>query len=204
MRFELPPLPYAKDALAPHLGAETLDLHYEKHHRGYLKKLRKAIDGTPQADEDLETIIRKSEGAVFNDAAQVWNHTFYWNSMHPKGGGAPRGEIRSAIETAFTSFDAFRKEVVEKAKAQFGSGYVWVCRRPRDGQVIVYATHDAHNPLLDDLVPLVTADLWEHAYYLDYHNERARYVETFLEHLINWDFAQENWKRAGERVRRSA
>jgi Fe-Mn family superoxide dismutase len=204
MKFELPTLPYAKDALEPHIGAETLEYHYEKHHRGYLRKLQKAIEGSRQGDRDLEAIVRTSEGAVFNNAAQVWNHTFYWRSMRPKGGGSPGRELTAALESAFGSMEAFRSKFVETATAQFGSGYVWLCRRPRDGRVIVYATHDAHNPLVDDLQPLLTADLWEHAYYLDYRNERGRYVQTFLEHLVDWDFAQRNWEQGAEKVRRSA
>jgi superoxide dismutase, Fe-Mn family len=204
MKFELPPLPYEKDELEPHIGAETLEYHYEKHHRGYLKKLQKAIEGTPQAGQDLDAIVRGSEGSVFDNAAQVWNHTFYWRSMRPQGGGEPGKAMRAALEAAFGSMDAFRSKFIEVAKGQFGSGYVWLCRRPRDGRLLVYATHDAHNPLVDDLQPLLTADLWEHAYYLDYRNDRGRYVQTFLDHVVDWNFAQRNWERGAEKLRRSA
>jgi Fe-Mn family superoxide dismutase len=191
MKFELAPLPYPKDALAPHLGAETLDYHYEKHHRGYLKKLQKLIGDTPLAKEDLEEIIQTTDGPIFNNAAQVWNHDFYWRSMKPRGGGEPPRDLRADLERAFGSLETFKKKVVDAAVAQFGSGYVWLYAS-FDGRLAVRATHDAMNPLLDGVMPLLTIDLWEHAYYLDYHNERERYVQTFLDHLANWEFAREN------------
>jgi Fe-Mn family superoxide dismutase len=190
MRFELPPLPYPKDALAPHLGAETLEYHYEKHHRGYLKKLQSLIADTPMAAMELEEIVATSDGKVFNNAAQVWNHNFYWRCMKPRGGGEPPKTLRADLERAFGSLDGFKKKVVDAAVAQFGSGYVWLYAG-FDGRLAIRATHDAMDPLLDGVMPLLTIDLWEHSYYLDYHNERERYVQTFVDHLANWDFVVE-------------
>ena len=180
MRFEVPPLPYPKDALSPHIGAETLEFHYEKHHKGYMKKLKGLIENTPLAAKDLEEIIETSDGAIFNNAAQVWNHNFYWRSMSPRGGGAPPASLSGDLDRAFGSLDGFKKKVVQAAVNQFGSGYVWLYSQ-FDGRLAVRATHDAMNPLLDGVMPLLTIDLWEHGYYLDYHNERERYVQTVLE-----------------------
>ena len=190
MRFEVPPLPYPKDALAPHIGAETLEFHYEKHHKGYMKKLKGLIENTPLAAKDLEEIIETSDGAIFNNAAQVWNHDFYWRSMSPRGGGDPPASLRGDLDRAFGSLDGFKKKVVQAAVNQFGSGYVWLYSQ-FDGRLAVRATHDAMNPLLDGVMPLFTIDLWEHGYYLDYHNERERYVQTVLDHLIDWNFVAE-------------
>ena len=199
MQFTLPPLPYAKDGLEPYLGAETLEYHYEKHHRGYLKKLESLIEGTPLASKPLEEIIGTADGPVFNNAAQVWNHTFYWRSMRPGGGGDPRGALRSDLERAFGSMNGFRKHFVETATAVFGTGYVWL-HDGADGRLVVRGMEDADNPLIDGIVPLLGIDLWEHAYYLDYRNERERYVATFLDHLVDWDMVAEG----RERLRRSA
>jgi Fe-Mn family superoxide dismutase len=188
--------------LAPYLGAETLEYHYEKHHRGYLKKLQELIGNTPLAARDLEEIILESDGPVFNNAAQVWNHDFYWRSMKPRGGGDPPRALRGDLEKAFGSMEAFKKKVVDAAVAQFGSGYVWLYSG-FDGRLSARSTHDAKNPLLDGVMPLLAIDLWEHSYYLDYHNERARYVQTFLDHLANWDFVlegREQLRRGGSRV----
>ena len=202
MKFELPPLPYAKDALAPHLGAETLEYHYEKHHRAYLQKLEKLLAGKPLAERSLVEIVRESDGAVFNNAAQVWNHTFYWSSMAPKGGGTPGGVVKSAIDSAFGSFDRFRKQFVEAAVGVFGTGWTWLVQE-RDGRLAIRCTEDANTPLRDaTTTPLLTCDVWEHAYYLDYRHERPRYVETFLDRLANWAFVAENLEPA--RARRSA
>jgi Fe-Mn family superoxide dismutase len=187
MRFELPPLPYAKDALEPHLGAETLEYHYEKHHRGYLAKLKTLVGDGPLANEELEEIVATSDGAVFNNAAQVWNHTFYWRCMKPGGGGDPPKALRADLDRCFGSLEAFKKKVVDAAVTQFGSGYVWLYSS-FDGRLAVRSTHDAMNPLLDGVMPLLTIDVWEHAYYLDYRHEREEYVHTFLDHLANWDF----------------
>ena len=202
MKFELPPLPYAKDALEPHLGAETLEFHYEKHHRAYLTKLQKLLAGKPLAERSLVEIIRESDGAVFNNAAQVWNHTFYWNSMSPKGGGTPAGAVKSAIESAFGSFDRFRSQFVEAAVGVFGTGYVWLVQ-DRDGHLAIRGMEDANTPLkAGTATPILTCDVWEHAYYLDYRHERPKYVETFIDRLANWAFVAENLEPA--RARRSA
>jgi Fe-Mn family superoxide dismutase len=198
MKFELPPLPYAKDALAPHIGAETLEFHYGKHHQGYLDKLRKIVEGKPEAERSLEELIRSAgPGALFNNAAQVWNHTFYWQSMKPGGGGKPEGRMLEGIESAFGSFADFKQRFAEVATGQFGSGWAWLVRDTR-GRLRVLGTADAENPLQEGHLPLLTCDVWEHAYYLDYRNERARYVESFLDHLVHWEFAAENLARAGE------
>ncbi len=191
MKFEIPPLPYAKDALAPHVGAETVELHYEKHHKGYLDKLRKAIEGKPEADASLEDLIRTQHGDVFDNAAQVWNHTFYWMSMRPDGGGDPSAELRERLERAFGSVDAFRREFAGAANGEFGSGWAWLVQDAK-GRLSVRKSSDAENPLQRGLEPLLTIDVWEHAYYLDYRNERARYVEAFVDHLINWGFVASN------------
>ncbi len=197
MRFELPPLPYAKDALEPWLGAQTVTLHYEKHHRGYLKKLQKLTGGSPLADRTLEEIITSSDGTIFNNAAQVWNHDFYWRCMAPRNGGNPGDPpkaLRANIEASFGSLDAFKAKVVESSVAQFGSGYTWLYAG-FDGKLAVRTTHDAVNPLVDGVMPLLGIDLWEHAYYLDFHNERERYVQTFLDHLVDWRFVAEQRER---------
>jgi len=192
MKFELAPLPYAKDALEPHLGAETLTYHYEKHHRGYLEKLEKLLAGKPLAERALVEIIRESDGAVFNNAAQVWNHTFYWSSMTPKGGGTPGGVAKSAIESSFGSFDRFHRQFVEAAVGVFGTGWAWLVQE-RDGRIAIRSTEDARTPIQDGVTrPLLTCDVWEHAYYLDYQNRRADYVTAWLDHLVNWEFAEQN------------
>jgi superoxide dismutase, Fe-Mn family len=190
MRFEVPPLPYPKDALAPLIGAETLEYHYERHHKGYMKKLKGLIESSPLATKDLEEIVETSDGAIFNNAAQVWNHNFYWRSMSPRGGGEPPASLRGDLDRAFGSLDGFKKKVVQAAVNQFGSGYVWLYAQ-FDGRLAVRSTHDAMNPLLEGVMPLFTIDLWEHGYYLDYHNERERYVQTVLDHLIDWNFVVE-------------
>ena len=189
LKFELPSLPYAKDALEPHLSARTVHVHYEKHHRGYLAKLRQAIEDKPEADRELEEIIRSSDRGVFNLAAQVWNHGFYWNSLRPHGGGRPDGELLSKIQRSFGSFDDFKRAFAEAANGQFGSGWAWLLLDAH-GRLRVRSTPDAENPLGSGQRPLLTIDVWEHAYYLDYQNERAKYVEGVIDHLLDWDFAQ--------------
>lgn len=196
MRFVLEPLPYDKSALEPHISARTLEFHYEKHHRGYLNKLETAIGGKPQAEKSLVQIIRSSDGKIFNIAAQVWNHTFYWDSMSPSGGGKPSGALAEAIERDFGGVLDFRRKFAEIATGEFGSGWAWLVRTPQ-GKLRVLSTTDAETPITTADVPILTCDVWEHAYYLDYQNERAKYVEAFLDHLVNWDFAAENLKRAG-------
>ena len=190
MKFELPPLPYDKSALAPYVSARTLELHYEKHHRGYLKKLEKAIGGTPLAEKSLFDIIRESDGAVFNNAAQVWNHTFYWNSLKPQGGGQPTGAVATAIKESFGSYETFRKEFTEAATTQFGSGWAWLVKD--GGKLKVVKTPNAETPLTTSAKPIVTLDVWEHAYYIDYRNARPKFIDAYLDHLINWDFANSN------------
>jgi superoxide dismutase, Fe-Mn family len=190
-KFELPLLPYSKSALAPFLGAETLELHYEKHHRGYVDKLNKLVSGKPEAKLSLEELIVAATGDVFNNAAQVWNHNFYWLSMQPGGGGAPSQELAKRIDDAFGSYDEFRQQFSEAAIGEFGSGWAWLVKGV-DENLFVCKSNDAENPLQRDLVPLLTIDVWEHAYYLDYRNERPRYVENYLDHLLNWDFVATN------------
>ncbi len=194
MDFELKPLPYAKNALEPHLGSETLTLHHDKHHAGYLHKLEELIGGTPEAGDSLESILQTASGSVFDNAAQVWNHDFLWRSMAPEGGGEPEGDLADAIDKTFGSYAELRKAFLEAGAAHFGSGWLWLeCDQ---GRVQVTTTHDADLPLRHGRIALVTADLWEHAYYLDHRNDRARYLETFIDHLIDWEFAAANWTSA--------
>ena len=192
MRFELRELPYAIGELEPHLSARTLELHYERHHRGYLEKLRGLIEGTPHEAIELEDLVVSASGKIFNNAAQVWNHTFYWHSMAPDGGGQPSGRIDQAIGRSFGSFATFQKDFIAGALELFGSGYVWLTFDPEQERVAIEPMKDAESPLLNARVPLPGMDVWEHAYYLDYQNARQRYLETFLSHLANWRFANEN------------
>ena len=190
MAIELPPLPWAEDALAPHISAETLQYHYGKHHAAYVTKLNAAIEGTPDASKSLEEIVKSSSGGVFNNAAQVWNHTFYWNSMKPGGGGQPSGAVADAIQEAFGGYDAFRKAFADAAATQFGSGWAWLVKD--GGKLAIQKTANAETPLTGSATPLLTIDVWEHAYYIDYRNARPKYIDTFLDHLVNWDFANQN------------
>jgi len=193
MKFEVPSLPYAKDALAPHISERTVEIHYEKHHKGYMKKLDAALDATDaQRNATLEEIVKNSSGKVFNCAAQVWNHSFYWNSLSPKA-TQPSNELMAAIEASFDSFDALKTELKSVAAGEFGSGWGWLIRQNSTGKLAVTSTTDAENPLPDDITPLLTIDVWEHAYYLDYQNERGRYLDALIEHLLNWDFASQNF-----------
>ena len=189
MAIELPSLPWSNDALAPHISAETIDYHYGKHHAGYVKKLNAAIDGTELASKSLEEII-KAGGATFNNAAQVWNHTFYWHSMKPGGGGAPSGKIAEAIKGTFGSYDNFREAFSKAAATLFGSGWTWLIAD--GGKLSITQTKDAETPITGGATPLITLDVWEHAYYIDYRNARPDYIATFLDSLINWDFANQN------------
>ena len=192
MAFELPALPYAQDALEPHISAETLEYHYGKHHKGYVDKLNDLVEGTEFAGKSLEDIVKGSEGGVFNNAAQIWNHSFYWNCLSPGGGGAPGGELAQAIEAAFGSFDAFKKAFTESAVSNFGSSWTWLVKKA-DGAVAIVNTSNAATPLTDDgVTPLLTVDLWEHAYYIDYRNARPKYMEAFWA-LVNWEFASRNF-----------
>ena len=192
MAFELPPLPYAKDALEPHISKETLDYHYGKHHQAYVDNLNKLVEGTEHANSSLEDIIRSSSGGVFNNAAQVWNHTFYWNCMSPDGGGDPGGELKRAIEDAFGSVDSFRDKFSDSAKGNFGSGWTWLVQTPA-GKVELLNTSNAETPLTGPNRPLLTCDVWEHAYYIDYRNARPKYVEAFW-NLVNWAFVAKNMR----------
>ena len=196
MKFELPPLPYAKDALEPFISAKTLEVHYEDHHKGYLEKLQAAIEGTPEASKTLEEIIGNADGDVFNNAAQVWNHTFYWMSMKPGAGGEPTGPFCDAIKKSFGSFDAFQETYVEAATGLFGSGYVWLCADRSAEKLELKPLPDAENPLVAGGRPLVCTDLWEHSYYLDYQNGREKYVRAFLDQLVNWELAAANLEAA--------
>jgi len=196
MSSELPDLPYASDALEPHVSAKTLEFHYGKHHKGYVDKLNAAIEGTAYDNQPLEAIIKKAHEAgdtsVFNNAAQAWNHTFLWHSMSPNGGGEPTGGLADAINARFGNVAKFREAFKAAALGQFGSGWTWLVRTA-DGLDIV-STGNAHTPLTSGTVPLLTLDVWEHAYYLDYQNKRDAYVDAFLGELINWDFAAQNYK----------
>jgi Fe-Mn family superoxide dismutase len=195
MKFELPPLPYAKSALEPHLSARTLEFHYEKHHRGYLTKLEKAIGGKPEAERSLVDIIRSAQGPVFNNAAQLWNHSFYWDSLKPGGSAPPRGTLAQAIQRDLQGYDNFARKFAEVAASRFGSGWAWLVVDER-GKLDVVSTHDAETPIAGNSKPLIALDVWEHAYYLDYQNERRRYIQAFLEHLANWSFAEKNFASA--------
>jgi len=195
MAFTLPPLPYDKTALAPHISAETLEYHHGKHHNAYVTNLNKLIEGKPEASLSLEEIIKSSEGGIFNNAAQIWNHTFYWSSMKPNGGGLPTGDLAQAINRDFGSFEKFSEEITNAAITQFGSGWAWLV--VADGKLSVTKTPNADLPMKHGQTALLTIDVWEHAYYIDYRNLRPKYVETFLKSLANWDFAAENLKKAG-------
>lgn len=190
MKFELPPLPYAKNALAPHISEETLDFHYGKHHQAYMNNLKAALEGKPEANKSLEEIVAGSEGGVFNNSAQVWNHTFYWNSMKPGGGGAPTGEIAKMIERDFGGYDKFKEAFAKACVTQFGSGWGWLVED--GGKLAVMQTGNADLPLKHKKKALLTCDVWEHAYYIDYRNERDRYVKALIEQRLNWEFAERN------------
>ena len=196
MPFTLPPLPYAETALEPVISAETVEYHYGKHHQAYVTNLNGLLESSPLADATLEQVIREAEpGAVFNNAAQIWNHTFYWNSMHPEGGGKPTGALADAIDAGFGSFDAFQQAFAGAAKTVFGSGWTWLVAQP-DGTLTIDQTSNADLPLKRGRRALLTLDVWEHAYYIDYRNDRAAYVDKWLERLVNWEFATANYSAA--------
>jgi Fe-Mn family superoxide dismutase len=199
MAFELPNLPYEQNALEPHISANTLSFHHGKHHAGYVNNLNNLIKDTDLADKSLEEIIKATAGdaskaGIFNNAAQVWNHTFYWHSMKPNGGGTPTGALAAKIEADFGSFDAFKEQFKTAGTTQFGSGWAWLVLE--NGKLKVTKTLNAENPLHQGQIPLLTMDVWEHAYYLDYQNRRPDYAQTFLDRLVNWDFAAENYAKA--------
>lgn len=198
MAFTLPDLPYAKDALAPHISAETLDFHHGKHHKAYVDKANSLIAGTDMEGMDLEAVIKKSWSdknmGVFNNAAQIWNHTFYWHSMTPNGGGAPTGAVADAITASFGSYEKFVEAFKDAGATQFGSGWAWLVKA--GGKLEVRKTPNAETPITDGATPLLTMDVWEHAYYIDFRNSRPNYMDVFLGHLVNWDFANENLAKA--------
>ncbi len=190
MEHTLPPLPYAKDALQPTMSAETLEYHYGKHHQAYVTNLNNLIKGTEYEDMPLEEIIKKSQGGVFNNSAQVWNHTFFWNCMTPNGGGAPTGPVADAINAKWGSFDKFKEEFQKSAVGNFGSGWTWLVKKT-DGTVDIVNTSNAATPLTTENKALLTVDVWEHAYYIDYRNARPKFVESWW-NIVNWDFVNQN------------
>lgn len=192
MPFELPKLPYALNALAPYISEETLQYHYGKHHQAYVNKLNTLIENTPFKDMSLEEIIKNSSGPIFNNAAQVWNHTFYWHCMQPNGGGEPTGALAEAINKSFGSFAEFKEKMSAASVNQFGSGWGWLVKNS-DGTLEVYGTANAENPMVKGQTALLTCDVWEHAYYIDTRNDRPKYVENFWQ-LVNWDFVSQNFQ----------
>ncbi len=192
MAIELPALPYDRTALEPHISGETIDYHYGKHHKAYVDNLNGLIAGTEFEKMDLVEIVKKSQGGMFNNAAQVWNHTFYWNCMKPNGGGEPTGKLAEGINKAFGDFATFKQQFTDTAIKTFGSGWAWLVQR-KDGSLALVSTSNAATPLTGDDTPLMTCDVWEHAYYIDYRNLRAKYMENFWS-LVNWDFIAGNMK----------
>jgi Fe-Mn family superoxide dismutase len=194
MAFELPALPYEINALEPHISQETLEFHHGKHHNTYVQKLNGLIEGTDLENKSLEEIVKTSEGGVFNNAAQIWNHTFYWNSLSPNGGGQPTGALADAINAAFGSFEEFQAKFNDKAVNNFGSSWTWLVKKA-DGSLDIVNTSNAGTPITEEgVTPLITVDLWEHAYYIDYRNVRPEYLKGFWA-LVNWDFAAENFAK---------
>ena len=194
MAFELPPLPYAKDALQPVISAETFDYHHGKHHAAYVTNLNAAIANTPNEKKSLEEIILSADGPLFNNAAQTWNHTFFWHCLKPKGGGKPSGDVGAAIDRDFGGFDKFREQFVQTAVKQFGSGWAWLV--VEGGKLKITSTSNADLPMKHGQTALFTVDVWEHAYYIDYRNARPKFVEAVVDSVANWDFVAENLKKA--------
>jgi Fe-Mn family superoxide dismutase len=192
MEHKLPELPYAMDALAPHISQETLEYHYGKHHQTYVTNLNNLIKGTEFEDSSLEDIIMKSSGGLFNNAAQIWNHTFYWNCLSPNGGGEPTGALADAINSAFGSFAAFKEEFSKTSITTFGSGWGWLVKNS-DGSLALASTSNAGTPMTEGQTALLTCDVWEHAYYIDFRNARPTYLEAFW-NLVNWDFVAKNFE----------
>ncbi|HGN0129119.1 TPA: superoxide dismutase [Fe] [Proteus mirabilis] len=190
MSFELPKLPYALDALEPHISKETLEYHYGKHHQTYVTNLNNLVKGTDLENKSLEELIKTTEGGIFNNAAQVWNHTFYWNCLAPNAVGAPTGKIAEAINKAFGSFEEFKKQFNDAAAKNFGSGWTWLVKKA-DGSLAIVNTSNAATPVSGEDKPLLTVDVWEHAYYIDYRNARVKYLEEFWA-LVNWSFVEAN------------
>lgn len=191
MAFDLPPLPYEMDALEPNISRETLEYHYGKHHQAYVTNLNNLIAGTELENQTLEQIIKTSNASIFNNAAQVWNHTFYWECLSPNGGGEPTGKLLAAINQNFGDFKTFKEQFTKAAITNFGSGWTWLVKNPQGGLEIVN-TSNAQTPLTTDNIPLLTCDVWEHAYYIDYRNLRPKYMEAFW-NLVNWDFVTTNF-----------
>jgi superoxide dismutase, Fe-Mn family len=202
MRHELPPLPYPLHALEPHISSETLEYHHGKHHRTYVEKLNPLIKGTPFESAPLEEIVRKSSGRIFDNAGQIWNHNFYWQCLSPDGGGSPGGELGRTIDRAFGGFEAFREKFSEVAEKLFGSGWAWLVRNT-DGSLEIVKTANAENPMRSGQAPLLTCDVWEHAYYIDYRNARKDYVEAFW-NVVNWEFVSRNCEPAHASYAQSA
>jgi Fe-Mn family superoxide dismutase len=199
MAYELPPLPYAYDALEPHISKDTLEFHHDKHHAAYVNKYNDAIKGTDMDSKPIEDVIKaiagdSSKQGLFNNGAQAWNHTFYWNSMKPGGGGMPTGDLAKKIDADFGSYEKFAEAFKQAGATQFGSGWAWLVLE--NGTLKVVKTPNAENPLPLNQAPLLTMDVWEHAYYLDYQNKRPAYIDTFLNNVINWDFAAQNFAAA--------
>tara|TARA_R110002110_G_scaffold166602_2_gene367353 strand:+ start:111111 stop:111692 length:582 start_codon:yes stop_codon:yes gene_type:complete len=192
MTITFPNLPYAEDALEPHISKETIGFHYGKHHRTYFDNLTKMIDGTEHADKSLEEIIKTTSGGIFNNAAQIWNHTFYWNCLKPQGGGEPTGALAKAIDKAFGSFAEFKEKFTQTSITTFGSGWGWLVQNT-DGSLELVSTSNAQCPLTQNQTALLTCDVWEHAYYIDYRNARPKYLENFWQ-LVNWDFVSSQFK----------
>ncbi|MCB1688505.1 MAG: superoxide dismutase [Fe] [Halioglobus sp.] len=192
MTIQTPQLPYSLDALEPHISAETLEYHYGKHHKSYVDKLNKLLPGSNFEESSLEQIVKDSEGNLFNNAAQVWNHSFYWNSLSPNGGGSPGGDLGKAITQQYGSFEKFKEEFTRSAKSNFGSGWTWLVKTD-SGELAILNTSNAETPLASSSTKaLLTVDVWEHAYYIDYRNSRGEYLEAFWA-LVNWEFAAENF-----------
>lgn len=194
MTHSLPPLPYPQDALEPHMSAETFEYHYGKHHQAYVTNLNNLIKGTEFENADLVTIIKKSSGGIFNNAAQVWNHTFFWQGMKPNGGGEPKGALAEAINKKWKSYAEFKAAFAASAASNFGSGWTWLVKKA-DGSVDIVNTSNAQTPLTTSDIPLLTLDVWEHAYYIDHRNQRPKFIDTFLSALANWDFAEANFSK---------
>tara|TARA_E500000178_G_C16925297_1_gene709156 strand:- start:32 stop:616 length:585 start_codon:yes stop_codon:yes gene_type:complete len=194
MAFELPSLPYAKNALAPHISEETLEFHHGKHHKTYVDNLNNLVPGTEFEGQSLEAIIKVSSGGIFNNAAQVWNHTFYWHCLSPNGGGEPTGELADAINETFGSFDIFKEEFTKASVTTFGSGWGWLVKTS-EGKLELASTTGAGNPMTEGKTPLLTCDVWEHAYYVDYRNARPAYLKAFWE-LVNWEYVAEQFANA--------
>ena len=192
MSFELPPLPYAMDALLPHISAETLEYHHGKHHQTYITNLNKLLEGSEYEEMSLEEIIMKSSGGLFNNAAQTWNHTFYWNCLSPNGGGEPSGRLAEAISKQFGSFEEFKTQFSQSCVTNFGSGWTWLVENS-DGSLEIVNTSNAGNPMTEGKIPLMTCDVWEHAYYIDYRNARPNYVAAFWS-LVNWNYVADNFE----------